>query len=297
MLFVYIHIPKCAGDGFYQALRRYPGVSNALSFFPSLMELSHASFGCMANGAAGTHCGVSEIGTCLSTGAARLSGPAYQLPRPVAPLYVAILREPVQRSISEYFWWRPHCEAKAKLATWDVFFPWPQELCMLNLSEWARHPINPAPNRMTKALVDLPAMGRGIPGHKRACVTMAALDAAVFWQGYYSAPTLGAAYERLNQDNALLDNALLTLSTRFAFLALTEELERSVQLFGWLQGLPARHVSTNGAFSHSSKLEQSKTNSSSTPDLFELTRRNRLDGILYTHARASFEQAAASAGL
>jgi hypothetical protein len=97
---VWMHMPKTAGTAAYQqfmlALHKQQH-----SVFPSISAHDWNSPGCMGSDIAygGTHCTVSEMKQCL-TNRPHLTQNATDL------RFYTILRHPVDRVISEYFWWR-----------------------------------------------------------------------------------------------------------------------------------------------------------------------------------------------
>ena len=184
----FIHIPKCAGTSFFNRCREVtgqgPGRTHAsgdaeaggpadggFTWYPqeacytSLSDgksevcrtNSWNSPGCSSEPFGGTHCGVSETADCLDRGLAQLTPPLR--PNDPKPLFVTIIRNPVERVLSEYAWWKKRCARERG---------WTAGLCAAHkirgaspeerLLAWINTRDNNAHNRMAKMLAHLPAM-------------------------------------------------------------------------------------------------------------------------------------------
>eukprot|EP01104_Vermistella_antarctica_P020587 TRINITY_DN8867_c0_g1_i1.p1 TRINITY_DN8867_c0_g1~~TRINITY_DN8867_c0_g1_i1.p1 ORF type:complete len:604 (-),score=94.83 TRINITY_DN8867_c0_g1_i1:76-1887(-) len=78
-----------------------------------------------------THCSYAEILSCLQSHDARFTSSPSVPPHKVVPhlraphlAFVTLLREPVARVVSEYFWWRHTCNTGVSLRSW------PTQLCV-----------------------------------------------------------------------------------------------------------------------------------------------------------------------
>ena len=101
-------------------------------WFPSRAAMTYASPGCALGRWGGTHCSATELDQCLrgghglhvsppqdlshpwrSVGAARIH--PIVLPHSAEPRFIAVVREPVTRLQSEFYWWA-HTENGPPLA-------------------------------------------------------------------------------------------------------------------------------------------------------------------------------------
>ena len=100
-LFVFLHVPKCAGAAFFALLNRTAraqlaaGWHGSWALYPSSFY-SHNAPGCLATHPwGGTHCGFAETEACLAQGYARGAGGVPMSPH-TPRLYMTVLREPVE---------------------------------------------------------------------------------------------------------------------------------------------------------------------------------------------------------
>mmetsp|Transcript_1619 Transcript_1619/g.6230 ORF Transcript_1619/g.6230 Transcript_1619/m.6230 type:complete len:536 (-) Transcript_1619:28-1635(-) len=268
----FIHVPKTAGSTFWSAMHRALGSAPAtrrVHLYPPSRANSYNSPGCARPKYGGTHCGLSQIDDCLAKGLARGVPEYFTLPG-ATRRYVTIVREPVARMVSEYYWWRgpkalshwtaPLVEATLAAATRDE-----------GLERWAQCDANNAANRLAMALTRLEAdpvqplrtqctaydpraqqrwWGRfyncssSEDSHHNATTTATAgggglvESSADSFFGVGDPPPPHCWVRKLNADDAILEHALSNLRTHFAFVGLTEDLARSVALCCALFGLP-----------------------------------------------------------
>jgi len=128
-LLVFIHIPKNSGESFKQKMcqitgdltipiRAARGGRAALGMqlrpvfhegkgiftqFPACNTHSWEAPGCASPAWTPSHCGYDELLDCLRSGKAKGKLPELNDRR---PLFSTVLREPVERVISEYYWWQ-----------------------------------------------------------------------------------------------------------------------------------------------------------------------------------------------
>ncbi|KAK3233363.1 hypothetical protein CYMTET_56332 [Cymbomonas tetramitiformis] len=160
-LLVFVHIPKCAGSQFMAAAMVRYRKDPVIRWFPpgTKQYPSYKASGCHPQST--MHCSFSELHTCIQAGSRRTL-----MREGGRALYVAMMRDPVERTISEFFWgrknWCPQLPSDSKE------YPWPNELCRLanrarNLSkpkdnsftnqdilDWLESPFNLGHNRQTK---------------------------------------------------------------------------------------------------------------------------------------------------
>jgi len=302
-LHVFIHIPKCAGDSLYNALTVLPSMAvfqshelqklSNLAWFPSPEHIdrkqpgqSWNSPGCGKFWYGGTHCGFAETNDCIAAGLARIA----QVPRGwhglgTPPLlYVAIIREPMLRILSEFYYW--HGELNKPF--------WHVSIRNASLSQWARSPLNTAHNRMTVALADnLPLRASTTEAE---CTTLSAERAIRFWSTHYSCGP--EAHGRiLNLDDSVLEGALANAMKRFTFIGIQEDIGGSLALFARLHGwnLKPAQIAQITRVTHASSRAQ---HPEPDPELqSDIKKRNRLDMMLYAHLRDAFDTACRQHGI
>ena len=101
LLLTFIHIPKTSGSSFFNTVRE-AAVTADIKIFPNHQN-SFNSPGCRKNREfGGTHCSFSELNDCFVTKRAQIGYENLQNP---TNKYFSIIRNPIDRVISEYFWW------------------------------------------------------------------------------------------------------------------------------------------------------------------------------------------------
>jgi len=172
-IFFFIHVPKCAGWETWQAIKEIANAGHVCER-PEPVVLwppgkSWRNAGCASGGnSMGIHCSLSEISDCYESGNMQRVDKGHcvekewvmgKKDRPVYHVYpirtfkfITVLREPVDRVVSEFYWWKP----------WPLEPAWDQPLHRAssqdNLTAWALSPHNNAHNRMTKQVAFLPSM-------------------------------------------------------------------------------------------------------------------------------------------
>mmetsp|Transcript_11139 Transcript_11139/g.21221 ORF Transcript_11139/g.21221 Transcript_11139/m.21221 type:complete len:543 (+) Transcript_11139:69-1697(+) len=241
-LLVYLHIPKCAGSSFLNNLEDVSSSFNLHwlpSYSPSRLVLRN-SFqvpGCHRPGA--MHCSYSEIATCLRAGHALTTWNPQGLGR---PKFVVMLRDPVKRLISEFFWGRSNwCLSLEKSQAWSP------GLCQIanagslknhrqldfkeeELLEWIHSPFNLGLNRQVKHLVA--AARAPILVDAQECVNTDYGRYTHLWGNRYPpSDDFGGTEEQINADLNLVQIALHTLETKFLFVGIRERFMHSVNCF------------------------------------------------------------------
>ena len=162
-----IHVPKTGGSSFYEHLKDWALSENypyTAAFYPNLEGIeskrntsiaSYHSPGCRSSHSWGaTHCSYSELHDCFDKDLANLKKSDQNLEQTQTQAqaqtsnfysskfrdqrkYFAIIRHPITRVLSEFWWWREKCVVQ-KLKTW------PDPLCrhINNLKDWILSPYN-----------------------------------------------------------------------------------------------------------------------------------------------------------
>jgi hypothetical protein len=261
---VFVHIPKTAGSVFFDKMR---GRAKGLKYYPDGQHSFHDR-GCGEKGGT-AHCDYTELAMCFEKDYTK--GMPSHLLRPATQLkYVTLLREPVQRVVSEYFW---GCGAKVnKRFTGEhegkVLFDWPRSLwnnmansCLkgaplAELQKWFKEPSNPAHNRYMKMLADNSAAST--LSRKHNCIIGNEADSMAVWGGRYgvksgdaSAPkSRGELWQTLNRDHKLFEEVMDIIENRFWFVGILEELDLSMSVFCALGvcNLPSSDTRRKGRF-------------------------------------------------
>jgi len=257
--------------------------------------------GCAAPNWGGTHCGYAEINNCLETGRASLpAGVADRQARPLATLgFVSIIRDPVDRVLSEFFYWRKSCRPGPQ---------WTAELCAAaqkkgaaGFRAWVLSPFNNGANRMTKMLSNDRRMKAPAPT-AADCVSFDATQQGLFWGERYNATFATGLEDAINKDATLLKDAIQTVESRFVFVGIQDEMEASLRLLHYMLAGRDNATLTAAAMpghSHSSRgtrggKMQARVRAALANDA-ELVRtikaRNWLDMQLYEHIAARFGRA------
>ena len=250
--------------------------------------------GCGATFWGGTHCGFAEINDCLEAGRAQL--PARRLPARPSPGFVSIIRDPVDRIMSEFFWWKRGCQAGPQ---------WTSELCAAaqkkgaaGFRAWALSPFNNAANRMTKMLANAQQIKAPTPSAEH-CVSFDAAQQGLFWGARYNATFATGLEDAINKDDALLQNAIQTIESRFVFVGIQDDFEASLRLLHYMlagrdnAALTADAMPRHSHSSHGGK-SQARRRAEILADaelIQAIKAHNRLDVQLYEHVAARFSQA------
>ena len=268
----FVHVPKSAGASFWTSVRAIVALANASSrvrIFFGDDDNPTTNPGCASGRHGATHCSAAEIDTCLLRGLATqlvhpnparpytISNRPFLLAEGVLPRFVVVLREPVARLRSEFYWWavseRPYNHASSFYnCSSSPIGDWPLELCEAFAARpaapprspgfanataaafvrWLRHPANRAHNRQTKQLTIFEGDDAVLPPkarHELACHSFN--GSSDFWARHYPAAADAAGVEAaLNADGALLERCLRGLRTRFAVVGIFEDLAASLRL-------------------------------------------------------------------
>lgn len=308
-IMAHIHIPKCSGHDFKEKLCKV--AKNDFRHFPGCADFSHSP-GCGPPEWSPTHCGYDEVDDCLRRGMARdlTKGNRLGAPFPAVqphqrPLFATVLRDPVERVISEFYWWKgtaPHknCTRHPQ---------WGKELCQAaqkGIEAWVRSPYNIAHNRQARYFA---AKNDIAPGNKSyhivtqkeepqwECTTFHASYTNHYWSKEYGT-NAGGWGTRLNRDEAVADRVIKVLEERFWFVGLLEDYPTNVPFFSHL-------VDALVGGQHPKKLRTSllkngqvkKTNSARKQPVSdelkaEIRDRNRLDDKIFKYIVLRFYDAA-----
>ena len=264
---------------------------------------SFNSPGCRSGaGFGGTHCSYSEIQDCIDKDLINLNDfeDNYFLqsyPRRNRPeyldmsaknfteiKYLTIIRHPVTRVLSEYYWWLDKCSNA-----------WPRSLCMVgknSLEAWIKHPQNTAHNRQTKSLISLEDKGDTgsswdygkESGTTNKCSN---LNAALDITKYSSKP------EYKTQNISLAETAIKNLEQNFMYVAIYEKIHLSKDLsqiiFRYRDKNQVRlnRSRYKRAVAHSTELKRPVDFPLSL--LEEIYERNRLDMAVYDYFNRKLE--------
>jgi hypothetical protein len=213
-------------------------------------------------------------------------------------LFVSVIRDPIERLLSEYFWWVKHCERERA---------WSNQLCqgtkdarpgLARLEAWVKSPHNNAANRLTKMFSHLDDVEAPGPTEEH-CVAYDATKQGTYWSKRY-----GKSYEEgleaaINTDDALVENAINNIEVHFGFVGIQAFAQDSLALFAHLLDPTGKAAvdppRTSLEHSHASsghggkKLAATKAEALAS-ELFiaEVRARNRLDVRLYAHVAARF---------
>ena len=337
----FIHVPKCAGTGFMTGAVRltngdaqdtsdaaalwFPG--KLCGYYPGTDALPTAcarrswnSPGCGSEPHGGTHCGFSETMGCLKRGLAQTPKGWYATGNDSSSnglstrsevgactklVFASVAREPVDRLISEYFWWGKHCEREAA---------WSEELCktahqgrgfadMGTVMDWLQSPHNNAANRMTKMFATYD--GAPLPTSQN-CIAFDAKLQYDYWSKRYRKTNEDGLEAAINSDDALLVDAIANVDRHFGFIGIQNYMLDSFSLFSRLlgQGPGAPNSAMNktaGGGDHSrthasssqggKKMARTKSQVSASPEfLAEAAARNRLDVELFRYIASRFNK-------
>lgn len=296
----FMHIPKCSGSSFHKKLceltkgsssTRSPGLS--LSWFNSCKKNSFNSHGCQNwSKWGGTHCGFHEMQDCLLSNRAHthISNKfrKVQIPAGKRPMFVTILRDPVERVISEFFWWRAAKGQFCKATVWGA--------CLCNaarqgLDTWIESPCNMAHNRQIRYfLMDGVKAPINRQGHQH-CAAFFLKPTVVYWEQRLNHSFDKDLVEYMNNDHSLVQAAITVLEQEFWFVGIQEDYEGSQKLFSALYELvygrkPGKSISK-------SRFHASKRGSVTDDQRRAIADRNRLDLQLYHYVWVRFIQASA----
>jgi len=245
-LFVFMHIPKCSGSSFKKYLCEITEGYEDIHWFNSCKEWqSFNAPGCGPADWGGTHCSYHELQDCLATNRAKFFDNSNPYKRKVKqgekPLFITVLRDPVERVISEYFWWKDFKDCKR-------LHEWGECLCQAGrkgLDAWIESPCNLGHNRQTRFFT---MEGEVAPGNKNfnllnrksepqwECSSFFAIYAEDYWTKRYGKGFQQGLVDIMNNDNTLAEAALETIESKFWFIGIQEQYEESLKAFSSLTG-------------------------------------------------------------
>ncbi|CAK0835635.1 unnamed protein product [Prorocentrum cordatum] len=271
---VNFHVLKTGGTSFWVGTaphlpKKFPLNANEQS--------SRLHKGC-ASSIAG-HCSLPELQNCIGNGWSPVQG---------RHAYITILRDPVDRVMSEFYFLAKVPDLRA--TNWcpelqRIVDPM-QERKVLekpsldHLTEWVMSRFNHAHNRQTKQIV---APIKPFKQKRPIC-----LNRDVPW--YYELWLGATGHERetleeaLNEDSSLVERAKEELASNFAFVAILERLEESQAALARLLGIEAGLLRTRV---HAASAKPRRRD---VPEevLAAIEGRNRADRALYEFAEAHF---------
>jgi hypothetical protein len=260
----FMHVPRTGGDSFFDALNASAAANHLSLFPPSDLVHSWTAPGCTQTGgvAGSAHCTYSELHACLDKGARRND-----------LKFVTVLREPVARTISEFYWWTrksagSHGGLTSAQRFWNIRTA---EEAEHGLLAWARDPRNNAFNRQVKYL----AMVAPDPASRHSCITTDYDAYVAYWTARYDC-NADEIEERVNADRSLLEDAKKAIEDRFLYVGLTDAFEQSVEELQTALG-----VSTPYARSPSHNSPSYERPSKAIEEL--VRERNALDAELYAY--------------
>ena len=253
---VYIHIPKTAGSSFK---KRIDKINTKYEFYPNSRTQSWNSPGCRKlTKFGGTHCGYSEIKSCIDSHQATLNYSRIQNIK-----YFSVIRDPVERVISEYFWW------KDKEA-----FAWSDSLKNSarkgNFTEWILNPENSAHNRQFKSFVNFEDIGHP-KNYSQDCLNIR----GNWWVKYW---------DRKNEmvsENELIFNVFENIEQRFGFVGVLEDMNESLKLLQFIMNGNDGELKTVEKHDKSKLLHKSIKSKVSVFQRRLIWERNKLDIKLY----------------
>ena len=259
---MFIHIPKTAGTTFRKDLLSINTPYSSF-WYPPKGSNSWNSPGCMLQKSFGaTHCSYSELNNCYNNNFMN----SYVNPsQNNVNKWISIVRDPVMRVISEYYFWRktvcnrpigePHC--------------WSNELCSVkdDLSAWIKSPYNSAHNKFVKTLNNFENLKAPLDSIYH-CMNVNGRKDNRFIQNNFQ------SYDNFNKNETVLLDAIKNIEENFAFIGNLDDIEGS--------GRVARYV-----------LQEKSTTDSADPITFDLEKESshvhtsnvRPDGVLEEHLR------------
>lgn len=247
--------------------------------------------GCAAPFYGGTHCGFAELNDCLKTGRAKLSADLAGH----SPAFVSIIRDPVDRVVSEFFWWKKTCKNTPQ---------WTKQLCTAGQGKgeapfraWLRSPHNNAANRMTKMLSNVHGMRAPEPGGEH-CTSFDAGAQETFWSQAYNLSYDTGLEDAINRDDILFKNVMRTIESHFVFIGIQDLLVDSLRLLHYLLAGHDNATLTAAAMpeqSHSSSAGGVRARTKiaimeNAELLAEVRARNQLDVRLYEYVATRFKK-------
>ena len=242
-----VHIPKTAGSTFRNNLLRLS--TPYFNFYPPSRFSSWNSPGCKSSKTfGGTHCSFSELLNCYrergmvqyvrgpeksesrqytgefigSTSRYRVfpeeieSGTISSSNEPLEKniRWITIIRDPIKRVVSEYFYWRNQVCSRPS----DKAHPWSNNLCLQkhNFTNWIISPFNSAHNKYIKSLnyyPDLKAPLNSETPPNDYCINVNGIKDNTFFFDHFT------SYQTLNSNYSLLQETIKNIETNFIMVA------------------------------------------------------------------------------
>eukprot|EP00039_Didymoeca_costata_P006686 m.92409 g.92409 ORF g.92409 m.92409 type:complete len:371 (+) comp13350_c0_seq2:347-1459(+) len=319
--FIFVHVPKCAGSSFLAMARDMTTAANAdIAWYPNNESHSWNAPGCLQGKSLKhvTHCGFHDLYGCFHDRKEMRNVSEY-LPynwhRDQDTRFVTVLREPVERVISEFFWWRRTCHhfigvISNKLKVLTQFLQgdhvegkyWQDELCKMaqalpdvspnSIAKWVSSPFNNGANRMTKQFA---MHSEKYESSADSCLAFSADRQAEFWPKMYNLDYEEGLEDAINNDTAFVYKTIHTIEMNFDFVAIQEQLQSSLRLLQYHLNIPQNTVYQDEVEKY--KIHKKKGNTKnadiakSDPNLRAVIQRhNRLDVILFEHFSSLFNE-------
>ena len=267
-LLVYIHVPKTAGSSFRGLINQFLPVYK--HWYPDTGTKSFVAKYCGTNRDTNicTHGSLSEITNCLDNN----PDPNLEPFRLTNRKFISVVREPVSRVISEFYYWRN----KSAPAWPDVLRT---ETNRNDLKKWVKTDPNSAYNRQAKSMVyyqDLiPPFENGTWGE---CHNLNGRRDLQYWT------QKSGGYDSINLSDDLLNNLIATIENKFAFIGITGLMFDSVEIASKIIG--AENNFDRQKFGYKSVR---KSHASHKPDKIRqdlenyITQKSQLDLKLYAY--------------
>ena len=246
----YIHIPKTAGGSFKRKIHldlNETGVNDSFIWYPGIKSKSWNTPGCHGfRKCGGTHCGYTEIQDCFDKKQIQYKNSSVK--------YISIIRDPVERVISEYFYWKD-----TKTRAWSKNL----KKTDYDFKKWILHEDNTAHNRQFKTFVNLQALDDkvGEKLRKNDCFNYAGEYTVNFWRNI--------------QLSELQDNVFQNIIKNFGFIGLFENMYQSVEVLGYILQKGVKHIKYS---KHEHSSDKEKVSAELRKLIYE---RNLLDYAVY----------------
>ena len=309
----YVHVPKTAGStfrGFLGHWDKYEWPYRS-AMYPRWGTKSYNSPGCRSGADwGGTHCGYAELDDCIRNDFANLydnQAVKWQyfktFPRPTPRpgylndtlishysniKYLSIIRNPVVRVVSEYYWWKP-ADASIQRGKACGVPSWSPNLCWNSktLEEWTKSDYNHGHNRQVKSYY--PAKRNKVlypegmeSGYRNHCANLNGRRDYVYVTQNYPGSNSTAT---LNKNYQILIDTIENINKNFNFIAVFEEMTMSTDI----AKITLNYRDPKDIFFNRKRRGVSHSTESKRPAeypvriLKEIFERNRLDMLLWDY--------------